>query len=208
MKLFLASKAVEAQTLQKLESFIGRNLSNLNIAYIPTAANGEYFGSWKSSSSLEKLQVINPNLKIVELESYFNQDIFQPLQKADVIWFAGGMAGYLMYWIRRSELDIALPDLLSQDKIYVGSSAGSMVAGPSLYSAENYIGEEESGASKIPGLGLIDFEIYPHYDEAQYNEIEVIWHKVGKGKLCLLKDGDAVTVVDGKVEVLGQEKWF
>lgn len=208
MKLFLASKAVEIQTLTKLETFIGQSLSNLNIAYIPTAANGEYFGSWKSSSSLEKLQIINPNFDIVELENYRKQDIFASLHKADVIWFAGGMAGYLMYWIRRSKLDLALPDLLNQGKIYVGSSAGSAVTGPSLYSAEYYIGEEEPGASKIPGLGLIDFEIYPHLDESQCNETEEIWRKVGKGKLCLLKDGDAVTVVDGKIEILGEERWF
>lgn len=207
MKLFLASKAVETQTLTKLETFIGQSLSKLNIAYIPTAANGEYFGSWKSGASLEKLQTLNPNLDIVELENFYKQDVFSDLQKADVIWFAGGMAGYLMYWIRRSKLDLSFPDLLSRGRIYVGSSAGSMVAGPSLYSAENYIGEEESGASKISGLGLIDFEIYPHYDEAQYNEIEALWHKVGKSKLCLLKDGDAVTVVEGKVEVFGEEKW-
>lgn len=114
------------------------------------------------------------------------------------------MAGYLLYWIRRCQLEKVIPQYLEQGKIYVGSSAGSMICSYTQNVAEWLIGEEEYGASLIPGLGLIDFEIYPHYKEELLPQIESNWRK-SNGELRLLRDGDAITVTDNKIATLGEE---
>ena len=46
MKLFLASQAKNPETIEKIKKYIGGFVGK-NIAYIPTAANGEGWGSWK-----------------------------------------------------------------------------------------------------------------------------------------------------------------
>ena len=115
------------------------------------------------------------------------------------------MSGYLLYWIRRLELDKILPELLNSGLLYVGSSVGSMICSKTQDLADWYIGEPEPGASVIPGLGLIDFEIFPHYTEDLYSEINKHWEK---GKLCLLKNGDVVTKVGEKIKILGEEKYL
>jgi peptidase E len=107
-----------------------------------------------------------------------------------------------MYWIRRCELDKALPELLSKS-VFVGSSAGAMVTSEHLNTTEWFFGDSEPGASVIPGLGLVDFEVYPHYEDSQYDYIKS--HYKGN-KLYLLKDGEAITVDGGNAEVLGQER--
>lgn len=203
MKLFLASKVSTPETIERLTNFVG-GFSGKKIVYVPTAANGEYYGSWKGGQSVRVAAQLGAEMEVVELESGYYTDVLAKIRNADILWIAGGMSGYLLYWMRRVELDKELPELLSKGMVYVGSSAGSMVCAKTQYSGEWYIGEPEPGSGQIPGLGLVDFEIYPHYREEAREQIEEKWDPKD-GKLYLLKDGDAITVVDGKVEVLGEE---
>lgn len=206
MKLFLASEAKHPDSIEKLKKFIG-GFEGKSIAYIPTAANGENpYGEWKTESSTWKLvNTLGANVTPVVLEEYKNSSVIDLLKGKDVIWFAGGACGYLMYWIRRCELDKHLPDLLKNGSVYVGSSAGSMVTAQTLSVTEWYLGESEVGASLFPGLGYVDFEIYPHFEDEMLPEIKKHWN--GK-KLCLLKNGETITVVNDNVTVLGEERFL
>lgn len=201
MKLFLASEAKDPIPFQKLEEYIG-GFANKTIAYIPTAANGEAWGSWKDSSTLQLLQSKGANVSIVQLEDYMYKDVIADLRGKDVIWFAGGSAGYLMYWVRRTYIDIHIKELLEKS-MYVGSSAGAMIAGLSLDIAEWYPGEQEAGASFIPTLELVDFDIYPHYSEEMLSTIQENYHGTN---MYLLKNGEAIMVENGKITVIGEER--
>lgn len=203
MRLFLASEAKHPGTIKELDKYLG-GFKNKTIAYIPTAANGEeQFGIWKESSATWQLvQTLGAKVTAVQLEDYKNSSVIDFLKNKDILWFAGGHAGYLMYWIRRCELDKALSKLLEKS-LYVGSSAGSMVTSKRLGTTEWYLGESEPGASVIPGLGLVDFEIYPHYEESMLGEIKK--HYKGN-KLYLLKNGEEIIVEDKVVRVLGEER--
>jgi len=205
MKLFLASRGSHPLSLEKLQKFLpaDKPLEKSKILYIPTATNGENgYGSWKESETLKVLKAMKCNLKIVELEDCIFRDIKEDFADIDMIWMGGGFCGYLLYWIRRCELDKLLPELFTKGIIYVGASAGSMVCSKTQFCAE--VGDDkEIGASLLPGLGYIDFEIFPHFTDEKRPQIEKDWKY---GKLYLLKDGEAITFVDGKVEVLGEER--
>lgn len=204
MKLFLASEANEKVTIPKIEEFIS-GFEDKKVAYIPTAQNGHFYDSWKSSNTPSFLADNFADTKVLLLEEYSTYSLHKELSDRDVIWVSGGMAGYLAYWMRRSMLDKLLPELFSNGLTYIGSSSGSMVCSNTLYIAENYIGEPEPGVSFIPGLGLIDFEIYPHYQDELHPQIQELWQSQS-GKLYLLKDGEAITVDGDKIHVLGEER--
>lgn len=206
MKLFLASEVKHPNSVEELRDFVG-GFTKKSIAYIPTAGNGEnLYGEWEKNSSTWKLvNTLGANVSSVVLEEYRSAAVVDQFRGKDIIWFAGGSCSYLMYWIRRCELDKHLPELLEEGSIYVGSSAGSMVAAPSIKVCEWYIGESEPGASIFPGLGLIDYELYPHYDETLLPEIKKHWQG---DKICLLKNGEAITVVNDKVTILGEERFL
>ena len=70
------------------------------------------------------------------------------------------------------------------------------------YLSEFFPGEDEKGASLIPGLGYLNFEIFPHYKE-EYLDLVKDWPH---GQLYLLKNGEVITLVDGKVTVLGETR--
>jgi dipeptidase E len=202
MKLFLASEAKHPTSFKELTTFV-EGWEGKRVAYIPTAANGEYWGSWKDGGSIKVIQTLPAQVDIIELESSYYQDVLAKIEGADVVWMAGGMTGYLLYWIRRVQLDKVLPDWLNNGMIYVGSSAGSMVCSQTQTLLDWYIGEVEPGASVLPGLGLVDFEIYPHYEDHLLDQIQQGWHQ---GTLYLLKNGEAVKVVDGEVSIFGEER--
>jgi dipeptidase E len=205
MKLFLASTVKHPSSIKKLKKFVGKDLKGMKMAYVPTAANGDFYGSWKAGDSIKIAQDLVKDFRVVQLEDSYYTNIISQLRDVDIIWVAGGMAGYLLYWIRKIELDKALPEILEKGTIYVGSSAGSMICAKTQESSEWYLGEPEPGASLVPGLGYIDFEIYPHYEDDLYDKIKKKWKK---GKIYLLKDGEVVTVENGKVEVLGKKRFI
>lgn len=202
MKLFLASRAVDLNSTKRLEEFV-KGYKGKKIAYVVTAGNGEGWGSWNESNTINVVRGLGAELKVVQLEDYWNKDVMSEFEDIDIIWFIGGYAGYLMYWMRRTGLDKKIKEILDKGVVYVGSSAGSWIASKTLDVPEWYIGEEEVGAGIIPGLGLVDFDIYPHYDEKDLEQTK----KLYKGnKLYLLKNGEQVVVDGDKVEVWGEER--
>jgi dipeptidase E len=206
MKFFLASRIGNPLTIPKLEKFIRSKLSEKTVAFIPTASNAEIgYGNWKASETMKMIQETAKSTKIILLEDCWERDVMRDIAGVDIIWVAGGLTGDLLYWMRRSQFDKTLPDLLNKGAVYVGSSAGAMVCSKTQYASE-FLGDLESGASLIPGLGYLDFEISPHYTDEKYEEIKKIWKQKGKCDLYLLKDGEAITLEDGKTEILGETR--
>ena len=113
------------------------------------------------------MKTLGVNVTPVVLEEYKNSSVLEILKAKDIIWVAGGMCGYLMYWMRRCEIDKHIRKF-SWIQFYVGSSAGSMIAGSSFIS-ENHM---KNWADVIPGLGLVDFEIFPHYEDEMYELVK------------------------------------
>jgi dipeptidase E len=202
MKLFLASEGSDPRTTKKLEEYVG-GFDGKKVMYIPTARNGnETFNTWNKSGTWRFLSKSRMKVTPLQLEDYKDDLNIKLFENQDIIWFAGGASGYLMYWIRRTGLDKMLPEILNKT-LYVGSSAGSMITAPGLDISEWYIGETERGASSIPGLGLVDFDFYPHYEDQLYDKIK---DKFKGKKIYLVKNGEVVLVENGKVKVLGEER--
>lgn len=209
MRLFLASEAKHPDSMKLLEEYVG-GFKGKKIGYIPTASNGESvdgeipWENWKNGGTWKIINDLNAEVDVLLLEDYKNLNFPDRLREKDIIWMAGGMPGYLMYWIRRTKLDKYLSEILADDKkVYVGSSAGSMICSKNLDIAEWGFDDKETGASLLPGLGWVDFDIWPHYEDSLYDEIK----KRYKGeKLYLLKNGEAITFENGKIEVKGETR--
>jgi peptidase E len=201
MRLFLASEGSDPLTTKKLEEYVG-GFSGKGVVYIPTAKNGNGEGRWEASSTWQFLQESGMDTSCLQLEDYKDGLSLDLFKDKDLIWITGGAAGYLMYWIYRTGFDQLLPEVLKRS-LYVGSSAGAMISGQSMDICNWYIGETERGASYIPSLKLVDFDIYPHYEENLYDQIKENY----KGnKLYLLKNGEEIIVEDDKVKVIGEER--
>ena len=117
---------------------------------------------------LDDLNRIKINFKgyieLVNLLALNIKDIEERIRLSDVIYVVGGHADYLMSVFRQIGFSKLLPSLL-EEKVYVGSSAGSMVVGRRV-STEAYLRlySEANDYDTDEYLGLVDFAIKPHLD--------------------------------------------
>lgn len=205
MKLFLASRFNNPLTIKKLDEYVG-GIKGKKIAYIPTASNGENdWGYWKikEDGSWKEINALGADVKSVVLEEYRNESVIKELEGQDIIWFAGGMPGYLMYWIKRCGIDAHIDELFSKDTLYFGTSAGAMVAGLSNEISGWGFDDCERGAGDMKFLNLVDFDIFPHYQD---HFLPIIKEKYKGKKLYLLKDGEEIIVEDSKITLIGEER--
>ena len=205
MRLFLASRIKAPKTFTRLEKYLG-GFKGKKIALVPTASNAEdgwEYWKKKKGGTWEKIHSVGAKVTDVVLENYRDRKVIKELRDKDVIWFMGGMPGYLMYWIRRCSIDLFLRDFLKRGTIYVGSSAGAMIAGQTLQVSGWKMTDGERGAESIEPLKLVNFDIFPHFQESYLPDLKKKY--LGK-RLYLLKDGEEIIVEDGKINFFGEER--
>jgi len=128
------------------------------------------------------------------------------IREADVFLVDGGDAVYLCHWMRQSGLAALLPTL--RDKVWVGVSAGSMVMTPRI--GRDFV-NWTSPAGNDSTLGIVDFSIYPHLDNAGMPENNLAnaqrWAADIGHPAYAIDDETAIKVVGGVVEVVSEGRW-
>lgn len=207
MKLFLTSDTITLNLIPAFQQLIGHKVDSLKTAFIPDAG---YTPAIKNKTWIqEEKQYLVDTLKwqvdTFELAKHSPESI-EKLFEYQVIFVNGGFSGYLANEFRRTNFDKILPKLFEKGIVYVGSSAGSMVMSDVQEASSWYIGEPEPEAIDIPGLGYIDFQIYPHVTDALVPKI--IKSRNLDLKYFLLRDSQAITVTNEKTILHGQDIIF
>ena len=112
----------------------------------------------------------------------------------------------LAHWLWQSGAADLLPSL--QDTVWVGVSAGSLVAAP-------YLGQDKSDwrppTGSVQALGLVDFSIFPHLDHPNMPGFTLAdaerWAAALDGPGYAIDDQTAIRVVDGAVDVVSEGQW-
>lgn len=213
MKLLLTSAGLVNQPIiDALADLVQKPFKTINLAFIPTAANVEPGGKeWLIDDlyNCKKLQF--KQVDIVDI-SAVAKNICQPrLEQADILFFGGGNAHYLMKQIEKSGLKNLLMSWL-KTKIYLGLSAGSIIAchqRSDKYSA-HFFGEPNHD-EKYKCLGLVNFQIIPHLNSDYFPNVRLpritqIAPEM-KTPVYALDDNSAVKVDSDKIEVISTGQW-
>lgn len=93
------------------------------------------------------------------------------LLRANILLITGGNVCALLRNLRRSGLNQAILDFARKDhSIIAGYSAGAMILTPSVQLAARDPSSQENegiGLTDFTALHLVDFEIFPHYEESK-----------------------------------------
>src|SRR4051812_48346246 len=126
------------------------------------------------------------------------------VHEADVLLVNGGDAIYLDRWIRESGLAELLPSMRA---VWAGLSAGSLVMAPRI--ADIFASWTSPTGSE--GLGIVDFEIFPHLDNPDLPQNTTAdaerWASGLTGPGYAIDDQTAIKVVDGTAEVISEGEW-
>jgi len=210
MKLLLTSAGLSNPTIAKaLEDLLGKTASGVKLAFIPTAANVEPGDKSWMIDDLNNFKKGGFEVDIVDI-SAIPREIWLPrLQEAEVLFLGGGNTFHLMHWVKQSGLQEELPELL-KTRVYAGISAGSCIAGPTIYnSVQNLFGEKYELEIK-DGLGLVNFHFIPHLNSPYFDKIREENLKEAskdlKESVYALDDSSALKVIDGKAEIVSEGK--
>lgn len=195
MKLLLTSQGLTTEAIKnKFFEIVGKKPNEISMAFIPTAAYPNANKPWVKQTKEDIRKTGIANIADVDLKEYGEKNLYEALRKFDVIWVNGGNTFNLLYWVNKSGFNKVIKKLLKEGKTYVGLSAGSILACPTIEVAL-WKGMDDPNVVKInsfEGLGLVDFHIFVHYLDKWKDLIKQQKNKLNKRLLCLT-DKEAVT---------------
>lgn len=144
------------------------------------------------------------------------QKLQEKLQEFQIIHFCGGNTLYLNYLLHKSGFFETLTKYIKSGKlIFIGTSAGSMIAGPDLFDIKDSLLEdikpkylENMQRKDYYGLNFIPFILIPHSNDPDFivdnSKIIQILPKI-KYPLMFLADNQALLVKGTKFEMVFSE---
>lgn len=181
------------------------------VAFVTTAAYGES----KNPTWMEKdRQLLRDcgikHIEDLDLKDKTQKDLEQMLSDKDIIFVNGGNTFYLLKWVKESGFDKVLSGFLRRDGLYIGVSAGSYIACPTIEAATwKHQDRNRVGITDLTALSLVQFIITAHFEE-KYRAIVDQAAQRTKYSIVALSDKQAVLIKNGKVRVVGegiQEYW-
>lgn len=209
MKFLLTSGGVTNPSIAKaLEELAQKPLTQIRLAYIPTAASAEdHDMSWVIENLKQFDDLGIPFIDILDFTSVPKEMWLARYQKADVICVGGGNPWYLIQKMQEFGFVQELRGPL-KDKVYMGISAGSMVTGTSMKLGFDLAPDEKWGYEGNDGLGFTHLEFIPHLNSEyfpRYSEKSIRdAYKAIDYRLYALDDEGALKIQNGTVEVVSE----
>lgn len=206
MKLLLTSAGITNEIIANaLIELLEKPLDEVRTAFILTAKNNRDVPAIEAMANQIK-QLDERNINYILVDPSFNSDWREKLDSVELVIIGGGNTFHLLNEARKTGFDSWLIDNLN-DKVYMGTSAGSILMTPNIAIASVDNGDENTvGISDLAGLGFVDFELSPHTPEDVSIEGNLAYSKTTPRKLLLLDNNSAVKVTDS-TKVLSTGEW-
>lgn len=204
-KLFLASSFSEVASL--FPKFAGEEIKGKLITFIPTASLVEEVRFYVDDDrkAFEELGIIVEELEITTASP---DKILEVLNRNDYIFVSGGNTFYLLQELRRKGADALITEQIRAGKLYIGTSAGSVILCPDIeFVKEMDYSHAAPELQSFTGLNIVDFYILPHYLDFPFEETtQNVVKKYGK-KLDLrpISNKQVITIAGNRIEILENE---
>jgi len=201
MKLFLTSAGLQPEITEYFLELLGKNPKGMDLCYIPTASDPSE-DKWFVKKNKDRLGELGFKVAEVDIKNGNEVSLSKKMDSFDIVFVEGGNTFYLLKHVRDSGFDSAIRRFLDRGGIYVGSSAGSMIAGLNIESAEwKHLDKNIVNLKDLTGMKLVPFVISVHVDDKNIDLIRRCASKVDypvvalTDKQALLVDGDKKRIV-------------
>ena len=201
-RLFLTSSFSSVAKL--FEDFADEPVKGKKLAFIPTASLVEKvcFYVDDDRKAFEKLGLI---IEELEVSTATTEEIATALERNDYIFISGGNTFYLMQELKKKGADKLLIEQINNGKLYIGTSAGSIIASPTI----EFVSDMDE-TKKVPeltdysGLHLVDFYFLPHYLNFPYKEAtqKIVNDYSQKIDLRPISNNQVITVLGNEIKTL------
>lgn len=154
----------------------------------------------------DKQAMLNAGFQVedIDIEGKDKRGLWGLLKDKDVIYVQGGNTFYLLKHIKESGFDKVVKELINEGVTYIGVSAGSYVACPTIEVA-NWKHQDRNmvGLKDLTALNLVPFLMTVHY-EPKYKPILEKEIPSTSYPVKILTDNQALLVRDGQVRLIGE----
>ncbi len=210
MKFLLTSAGITNKSIAKaVTDLVGKPASEISVLFIPTAANTvEGDKGWLVDNLTEFKSQNYKSVDILDIASASEKVWRSRMEVADLICFGGGNEQYLAKVIRETGIDRTLPELL-KTRVYMGISAGSMVAGQFLsHDLMKVVYPEEVFEELSTPLAYVNCLFIPHLNSEYFTQVRKDVLEKYKADfafpLYACDDDSALKVIDGKIEIVSE----
>ena len=189
---------------------LGRPLKEYKLAHITTAGKGQGVRNLDyQEKTRNRLRAQECVFEDIDIDGKNEDELRAIFKNFDGVFMNGGSTFYLLKSIRESGFEKVIKELLPTGFIYIGASAGSYVACPtiemSLWPHQDKYSHYDM--EDVKGMNLVPFLVTVHYTPEHE---ELLKEKIPTASLPvhILTDEHAIIVRDGVMEFLGGEEVF
>lgn len=204
MKIILLTSA-GMNVKEEILKIISKPANQIKIAHVITASKVA-----KDLSYLEKenqiMKELGFSVEDVDIEGKNENELRILLNDKDIIYVQGGNTFYLLKHVKVSGFDKVVKELVKKGTIYIGVSAGSYIACPTIEMANwKHSDKNKFGLTDLTGLNLVPFLLSVHF-KPEYAEVLKQEIATTKYPVKILTDKQAILVRDNDIKLVGRGK--
>ena len=202
MKTLILTSSGQFITANNVDDFLPKKITDCKIAYIITASK-KVSDTGYIDRHRQKMDELNFSYDEIDIAGMNENELKKALGGHDIIMVEGGNTFYLLKAIRESGFENVVRNLIAKGVVYIGSSAGSYVACPSII-VSTYAKKQKDrcGVTDFTAMNLVPFLIKAHYTPDMLPDLNDIRTKI-EYPLHILDDKQALLIRDGEVQLLG-----
>ncbi len=207
--LILTSDGLSPEIAKELFSLLGKKPEEVKLGFVANAIDPDI---QKPESAVYLLQE-RASFEVIGIQDVIDVDLrikedLAKLDDCDVVYVGGGNTFYLLKLMRDSGFDKKIKELLSNDKMYVGVSAGSIVMGTSIETAGVGPAADANDVKLEDPRGLrhVPFMVAPHLTAAEKIYYDQFARTRQLRPIVGIEDGMAIICEGDRYRIVGPGK--
>ena len=204
--LFLTSSV--SGVAHDLPRHFPQGTKGLRLAFIDTAAEVETGDKTWLKDDRQSLVDVEFVVEDYTYTGKTKNELLSDLTKVDVLYFSGGNTSYALQQLQKCDgVEVVRELILEKSKPYIGTSAGSIMAGPDISPATRLekIGKAPELKDFI-GLNLVNFVIFPHWGSEHFRKLYV--QKYEQFKQAYKEEQHPIVLLSDKQYIYVKDHWF
>ena len=173
------------ESIELVKKFLDKNTESKKILFIPTATNVDEYKKYIHLTQ-KAFEDFGYEVENFDVSIFSENTAKEKLSEAKIVFISGGNTFYLLQELKRKNLITYLKERIENGLLYIGESAGSVIATPNIEYAS--IVDDKTLATELndyTGLNLVNFYIVPHFEEEPFVESSRKTVELYKDKLDL-----------------------
>jgi dipeptidase E len=190
-KLILASEDIMSrQVKEEFFKLIEKDLPGTKVLILLTER--KKLSSEKIKDQFVSLDIKEENITCVNISEEILAENFNGF---DIIYVYGGNTYTILDRIRRAGFDKLIQNHVGSGGLYIGNSAGSIIAGPQIEITKFWDDTDPNkvGIKDLAGLNLTNISVFPHANQKPNVNLDEFRKQVNYPVMSV-KDGEAIII--------------